>query len=72
MLYKLAPKPVENSYLPDTPEVLAVKKEILEIFRNVSDRPDMRNNNSFWSAAQGHGDGALHQQYCNAVVALQQ
>ncbi len=34
MLYKLAPKPVENLYLPDAPDVKAAKEEFLKLFRN--------------------------------------
>jgi hypothetical protein len=37
MLYKLAPKQVENLYLPDAPDVKAAKEEFLKLFRN---RPD--------------------------------
>jgi hypothetical protein len=34
MLYKLAPKQVENLYLPDAPDVKAAKEEFLKLFRN--------------------------------------
>jgi hypothetical protein len=37
MLYKLAPKPVENLYLPDAPDVKAAKEEFLKLFRNSLD-----------------------------------
>jgi hypothetical protein len=33
MLYKLAPKPVENSYLPDAPDVKAAKEAFLALFK---------------------------------------
>ena len=36
MLYKLAPQPVENFYLPDAPDVKAAKEEFLALFRNIS------------------------------------
>ena len=37
MLYKLAPKPVENFYLPDAPDVKAAKDAFLAIFRDGAD-----------------------------------